>query len=114
MDPSNSDYIQVTTTSDQPETIHSIAEQLVERRLAACVQVSGPITSVYRWQGQVERSEEWMGVIKTTRSRWLEVRDAIRLIHHYETPEIIVTAITDGNPEYLEWISAQVSADSPD
>jgi periplasmic divalent cation tolerance protein len=101
------DYLQVTTTTDSGPAAERIASELVNRRLAGCVQIVGPIQSVYRWQGAVERAEEWLLLIKTTTERYAAVEAAIRELHSYEVPEIIATPITAGSDGYLTWLRDQ-------
>jgi periplasmic divalent cation tolerance protein len=102
------EYLQVTTTTGSEEEAERIAEALVERRLAACVQVIGPISSRYRWQGAVETAEEWLCAAKTTVDRYAELEQAIRDLHSYDEPEIVATPIVAGSPGYLEWVSRNV------
>ena len=102
------EFVQVLTTVANREEAESIARALVEQRLAACVQILGPITSVYRWKGEVETAEEWQCLIKTRRGLYPEVERAIRLRHSYEVPEIIATPIVAGNDDYLKWIEENV------
>ena len=102
------DHIQVLTTVGSEEEGERIAAALVERRLAACVQVSGPISSHYRWQGEVEHSQEWLCLVKTEASRYAEVEAAIAELHSYDEPEIIATPIVAGSAGYLEWIARSV------
>ena len=104
------EFVQITTVTDSSFLAESIASELVERRHAGCVQVVGPIQSIYRWQGNVERSEEWLCVIKTSRDQYLAVETLIRQLHSYECPEIIATAITTGSDQYLAWLAEQVSS----
>jgi len=103
-----SDYVQVLTTVGSEEEAGSIASLLVERRLAACVQVVGPIVSRYRWRGEVEEEREWQCLAKTTRGAYEAVEAAIREVHSYEEPEIIATPILAGSPGYLAWIEENV------
>jgi periplasmic divalent cation tolerance protein len=81
-----------------------IARALVERRLAACVNVTGPIQSVYRWKGEVESAEEWLLLIKTTVVAVDRVHATIKELHSYELPECVVLPIEGGSQEYLAWI----------
>jgi periplasmic divalent cation tolerance protein len=97
-------YIQVTTTTETKEEAQKIALYLVEQKLAACVQVSGPITSTYRWKGKVETAEEWLCLIKTQEGLYQELERAIVNLHSYETPEIIAVPIIKGSKEYLSWL----------
>ncbi len=105
----NSDCIQITTLVGSRSTADQIAARLVELRLAACVQVLGPVGSTYRWQGRLEQSEEWMCVIKTTAQRYAAVEQAVRQGHGYELPEILATPIVAGSPEYLAWVRAETT-----
>jgi periplasmic divalent cation tolerance protein len=98
------EYLQVLTTAGSEEEAGAIAAALIERRLAACVQISGPITSIYRWQGEIENAQEWHCLAKTAASRWDAVEAAIRAAHSYDEPEIIATPIVAGSPGYLRWI----------
>jgi periplasmic divalent cation tolerance protein len=98
----------VLTTAGSEQEARKIAFALVERRLAACVNVLPRVQSLYRWQGKVESAEEWLLVIKTTAIRFEAVRDTIRELHSYELPECLCVAIEDGSPEYLEWLGAGV------
>jgi periplasmic divalent cation tolerance protein len=102
------DYIQVITTIDREEAAADIARLLVETRLAACVQVAGPITSTYRWKGQVETSREWQCVAKTRRELYQRVEEAIRQAHSYDEPEIVAVPLAAGSPSYLAWLDGQL------
>jgi periplasmic divalent cation tolerance protein len=97
-------YIQVMTAVGSREEALSIARALVDKRLAGCVQVSGPITSVYRWQGRIETSDEWFCMAKTRRELYAEVESAIAKLHSYDTPEILAVPVCDGSEKYLRWL----------
>lgn len=101
--------IQVVTTLPNRDAAQKIASALVERRLAACGQVAGPIASTYRWKGKVESAEEWLCVLKTRRERYAEVEAAIRALHPYEVPEIVATPIVEGSADYLRWIADETA-----
>jgi periplasmic divalent cation tolerance protein len=101
-------YVQVLTTVGSAEEAERISTLLVDRRLAACVQVIGPIESRYRWQGKVETEHEWQCLAKTEASRYSEVEAAIREAHSYEEPEILAIPVLAGSPGYLGWISDNV------
>lgn len=103
------DCIQVQTTFQRQIDAERLATALVERRLAACVQIIGPIQSTYRWQGKVETAEEWLCLIKTRRERHDEVERAIVELHPYQTPEIIAVPIAAGSPAYLDWVAAETA-----
>ena len=98
------DYIQVVTTVDDREKAGQIARHLLERRLAGCVQVDGPIVSAYWWQGEIETAEEWRCVIKTSADRYADVERAIRAVHPYDEPEILACPVVFGSETYLAWL----------
>lgn len=102
------DKILVLTTAGSAEEARRIASALVERRLAACVNIVPQIESVYRWEDAVQRSAEWLLLIKTTGEAFARVRDAIKELHSYDLPECIAVAIDEGTPEYLRWIGDEV------
>lgn len=98
----------VLTTCGSLEEARSIAQTLVTRQLAACVNIAPPIESFYRWQGEVESATEWLLVIKTTAEVFDRLREALSELHSYELPECIAIAIEDGSAAYLEWIGQSV------
>lgn len=99
----------VFTNLPDRETALALAQVLVERRLAACVNVLGGCTSVYRWKGDLERADEVPVVIKTRLSRYAELEAAICEIHPYELPEIIAVPVMHGLPEYLDWVAEETA-----
>lgn len=101
-------YIQITTATETKEEAQTIAQHLVETKLAACVQITGPITSIYRWKGKVENTKEWLCLIKTRDDLYDKVEAAIKSLHPYETPEIIAVQIVKGSKEYLNWIDGEL------
>jgi periplasmic divalent cation tolerance protein len=103
------DFLQITTTASTGEEADRLATSLVERRLASCVQIVGPVRSVYRWHGVVERADEWLLLIKTRRDAYTAVEAAIRELHSYECPEIIATPVEAGSAAYLQWLADQLS-----
>ena len=108
------EFIQVLTTTDARELADKIGRALVERRLAACVQIAGPVKSIYRWQGQIETAEEWQCWIKTTRERFAEVEQAICELHTYTVPEIVAMPIVAGSADYLTWLGQEAIDPPPD
>jgi periplasmic divalent cation tolerance protein len=94
----------VLSTAGSEDEARKIARHLVEHQLAACVNIVPQIESIYRWQGKVESSQEWLLLIKTTAERFPAVRDALLQLHSYELPECIAIGVEDGSAEYLEWI----------
>ena len=101
----------VFTTAGSEEEARKIAHYLVENRMAACVNIVPQIVSIYRWQGKVEDAREWLLLIKTTEAAFEKVRRAIAELHSYELPECICLEITDGSPNYLQWIAESIAAD---
>lgn len=99
--------IQVFTTVDSEEAANQIARSVVERRIAACAQVLGPITSTYWWEGAIESSQEWLCMIKSTESRFAALEAAIREHHPYDVPEILAMPISDGSSAYLDWLRSE-------
>ncbi len=109
MDDSTSEFILVQTTSGENTVLEKIARQLVMERLAACVQISGPLKSYFSWEGKIDSASEWLCSIKTTRQAWRRVEQTIVELHNYGLPEIIVLPIIDGSTAYLEWVRENVS-----
>ena len=103
------DSVQVTTTTDAEDDARRIATGLVEARLAACAQVVGPITSVYRWEGAVETATEWQVVAKTTRARFGDLAAWLGDHHAYDVPELVATPVVDGEAAYLRWIAEETA-----
>ena len=101
-------YIQISTTTETKEQAQKIAQHMVETNLAACVQITGPITSIYRWKGKMENSQEWLCLIKTQDDLYNKVETAIKSLHPYETPEIIAVPILKGSKEYLNWLDNEI------
>ena len=99
----------VLCTAGSEEDASRIAATLVERRLAACVNVVPGIQSTYRWKGAVQTDREWLLLVKTRRDRFEAVRAAIREVHSYELPEIVMLEITGGDASYLAWIDESIA-----
>ncbi|MFD5826856.1 divalent-cation tolerance protein CutA [Lentzea sp. NPDC060358] len=98
----------VTTTVDSAEAAESLAKNIVEARLGACVQIV-PIRSVYRWDGEVRVDAEWQCVVKTSVLRADELVEHIKAQHTYDVPEVVVTPVVGGNDDYLAWVSEETS-----
>lgn len=105
-----SEYIQLFTTTEKKEDAEIISQEVVEKRLAACVQIMGPITSTYWWKEKVEKTEEWLCIMKTKRDLYEDLEQAILSIHPYEVPEIVAVPIVAGSQSYLEWLEQEVKA----
>lgn len=100
-------YIQIFTTTDKKEIADKIALSLVEKKLAQCVQIFGPVESTYRWKGRIERTSEWLCIIKTKKANYKKIENEIKKIHTYEVPEIIAIPIITGSNEYLKWLAGK-------
>ncbi len=98
----------VLCTVSSLEEGRRLARELVDQRLAACVNLIPKVESIYRWQGAVESAEEVLLVMKTTPVRFAELRDKIAELHSYDVPEILALPVTDGSAAYLEWLSGQL------
>jgi periplasmic divalent cation tolerance protein len=104
-----SDLWQVSTTTGTREVAERIAIELVDRRLAACAQVSGPIVSTYRWEGKIENAEEWLCTAKTSREHLPAIQEVLTRLHPYELPELVAVPIVGGSEAYLKWVAEQVA-----
>jgi periplasmic divalent cation tolerance protein len=102
------DKILVFTTAGSRDEASQIGRALVERILAACVNIVPHVGSIYRWEGEIEEAEEWLLIVKTTRNAFERVRDAIHELHSYEVPECISVSVEDGDLAYLNWIGDSV------
>jgi periplasmic divalent cation tolerance protein len=103
-----SDYSHVVTTTDSAEAAERLAKGIVEARLGACAQIV-PVRSVYRWEDALHVDAEWQCVVKTTTARVQELTAYIKANHTYDVPEVVVTPITGGNSDYLDWLRAETS-----
>ena len=101
------DTLLVVTTLPDRASAEKLAALLIERRLAACVNILAPCSSVYRWRGETQRDEEHPLLIKTARDRYAELEASIRANHPYELPEIIAVPVTHGLPAYLQWVESE-------
>ncbi len=102
------DYIQVITAVPGKQEADKIASALLDRRLAGCVQVLGPVESSYWWQGKIEVAKEWLCLIKSRQGLFDQVDSVIREIHPYTVPEILAAPITAGSRKYLDWLGSEL------
>ena len=103
------DLAMVITTVATAQEAETLASALIDQSLAACVQVDGPITSLYRWAGKVEKSSEFRLMIKTTQAAWPALRDKLASLHAYEEPEIILVALDGASEGYRRWVIDQTT-----
>jgi periplasmic divalent cation tolerance protein len=100
-----SEHCLVLSACPDSEVAHQLANMLVERRLAACINILPGVTSIYRWKDVIETSQECHLLIKTTRTNYQPLEAAIRENHPYELPEIVMVPVDHGLPAYLQWIN---------
>lgn len=96
------------TVADRREALR-LAETVVAEKLAACANIGGPICSIYRWKGKIERSEEVVIVLKTTAKRWQALRRRIVALHSYETPCVLALPVADGHAAFLRWLASETN-----
>lgn len=101
----------VLTTTDTPEKAEALAVGAVAARVAACAQIDGPVTSVYRWEGEVRTDREWRILCKTTTDRYPDLEAYLTEHHDYDTPEIIATPVTHGSEAYVSWVGEETAGD---
>lgn len=99
------DAIIVFMTAANGEEAARLADMLVGAHLAACVQIMPEMESVYRWEGKIERQSEVLLLAKTTRAKFDELEREVRVLHSYDTPEILAVPVITGSAPYLEWLS---------
>jgi len=102
------DKIMVFSTCASEQDAEKLARELVESRVAACVNIVAGVRSVYRWQGTVESAGEWLLVIKSSRERFAELRATLERVHSYEVPEVLAVPVVDGAANYLNWLEGQL------
>lgn len=102
------EFIQVYISINDRTKAKEIAETLLNMKLAACVQINGPATSLYRWEGRIVEDEEWLLIVKSSKDLYYELEDQVRQIHVYEVPEILAVSVDKGNEDYLNWLSREL------
>jgi periplasmic divalent cation tolerance protein len=101
--------VQIVTTGDSRDLMEKIGKNIVEKRLASCAQISGPIKSTYWWKGKIAEATEWVCTLKTTSGLYAKVEATIRELHPYELPEIIAIHVERALPEYEDWVREETS-----
>ena len=103
-----SEQLVVLMTAGSQEEAEEIANTLVKEMLAACVNVLPGVTSVYRWEGKVQRDQEWLLIAKTTRQVLDDLVQRVQALHSYDLPEVVAIPVVGGNQAYLRWIDGEV------
>ena len=98
-------FVQVITTVSEKKDAETLTKEILGKRLGACVQIMGPINSLYRWKGKIETAKEFVCVIKTRKNLYKKVEKRIKELHPYEVPEIIAMPIVAVDKDYLKWLS---------
>jgi periplasmic divalent cation tolerance protein len=102
------EYIQVVTVTGGKDEADEISRIVVEKRLAGCAQVFGPITSIYWWKGKIEKAEEWLCLMKSRDDLYEKLESTIRTIHSYEVPEILALTVAKGSRSYFDWLEREL------
>ena len=102
------EYIQVFVTIDDESKAEEIASKIVEKRLAACVQITGLVKSLYRWKGKINKDKEWLLIFKSSEKLYDELEREIKNLHTYDTPEILAMPVVKGNVDYLNWLEEEL------
>ena len=105
------DKVIAYTTCDDPDEAEKLARTLIDERLAACVTVVPAVKSYYRWKGEVASDDEILLMIKTSRDLIDALRQQLDKLHSYDLPELIVTPIVDGSPNYLNWLENELAGE---
>ena len=102
------DKIVVMNTCSSAEEAQRLAREMVEQRAAACVNIVAPVRSIYRWKGRIEDAEEWLLIVKTTRSSFDRLRTILEAAHSYELPEVLAIPVIAGSPNYMAWLEGEL------
>jgi periplasmic divalent cation tolerance protein len=106
------EQVQLQFTAPSAEEAGRLGRLAVEGRLAACAQVAGPVTSTYWWQGALTSTTEWVCTLKTTSRLVPSLIASLRAAHPYEVPELVVTPLSGGDPDFLAWVMAETASDA--
>jgi len=103
-----SEYLQIITTTPSRADALELADTLIRTHLAPCFQIIGPILSIFSWKDKIEKSEEWLCLIKTRNDYYKDVEKAILEVHPYDVPEILAVPILEANEDYLTWMNREL------
>jgi len=104
----DTEFFIVETTTNTGEEAENLAKNMLQRRLAGCVQVEGPFTSFYWWEGELTKSKEWKCSMKTNSAKYHNLEDEIRKTHSYETPKIVALPLVKGSKSYFAWLRQEL------
>lgn len=107
----DTDILIVITTSDSMEEVRNIGRTMVEKRLAACAQISGPIESHFWWNGKLDRAEEWQCRLKTSRAKYPELEQTIKQMHSYEVPQIVAVPVCSALDSFEKWVIKETESE---
>ncbi len=102
------EFMQVVVVVGSKEEAEKISRKVVEKRLAGCAQVLGPIASTYWWKGKIEKAKEWLCLMKSRADLYQELETAIHRLHSYDVPEILATPIVSGSKGYFVWLESEL------
>lgn len=100
------DYIIVLVTAASKQEAEKIVNHLLNDKLIACANIVGPVTSLYRWSGNIEHNEEWLTIMKTRQNLFERLTEVVKTLHSYEVPEILALPIVEGSKDYLDWMQS--------
>jgi periplasmic divalent cation tolerance protein len=106
---STTEYVVILVTCGSHEEASSIAEKVITEKLAACVNITSPVTSIYRWEGTLQKEVEWLIMIKTHQSKTTALQNLVKALHSYTIPEFITLPIIEGSESYLNWVRQNIS-----
>lgn len=104
------DFIQVFVSCESRQQAKTMVDSLLEAHIIACAQILPKIESFYHWQGQIERSEECLLILKSTGAQFPALQQLVNDLHSYDIPEVVAVPIVAGSPDYLKWINEHVKA----
>jgi periplasmic divalent cation tolerance protein len=102
-------YVIVLVTTSSKKEAEKIAQHLLNERLIACANIIGPVSSLFRWAGKMEKAEEYLIIMKSREDLFEKLADAVKALHSYEVPEILVLPIVGGSKAYLDWLGSCLS-----
>jgi len=99
-------YVIVMVTTASKQEAENIAQHLLEKRLIACANIIGPVSSLFHWSGKIEKAEEYLIFMKSRKDLFEKLAETVKALHSYEVPEIIVLPIVEGSKAYLDWLDS--------